>query len=239
MQVNNAAIKAWTAETVNVRLEYYLPGVGQISVGAFRRDFENFFGGTELIPTPEFLAIYGLDPALYGDYRVATQHNVEGIVRMTGVDLNYKQALTFLPHWARGVQVFANVSAQRATGPTLGAFTGSNYVPRSGSWGVSLTREKFNLRANWNYRGRQRRGEVGAGASIEPGTYNWGTKRLNIDVQGEYHLTRNLAVFANLRNVGNAYDDFEIYGPSTPEHAQFRSRRDYGALWMFGVKGSF
>ena len=68
---------------------------------------------------------------------------------------------------------------------------------------------------------------------------NWGTKRLNIDVQGEYHVTRNLSVFANLRNIGNAYDDFEIYGPSTPEHAQFRSRRDYGALWMFGVKGSY
>jgi hypothetical protein len=58
-------------------------------------------------------------------------------------------------------------------------------------------------------------------------------------VQGEYYLRKNLALFGNMRNLLNAYDDFEIYGPSTPEHAQFRSRRDYGALWMFGVKGTF
>jgi hypothetical protein len=239
IQVNNAAIKAWTAETVNVRLEYYLPGVGQISVGAFRRDFENFFGGTEFVPTSEFLAIYGLDPALYGDYRVATQHNVEGIVRMTGVDMNYKQALTFLPHWARGVQVFANVSAQRATGPNLGAFTGSNYVPRSGSWGVSLTREKFNLRANWNYRGRQRRGEVAAGASIEPGTYNWQSSRVFLDLVGEFYFTRRIGAYFTLRNVGDTPDQREVEGPSTPSHAQFRSRELAGSLWTIGIKGTF
>ena len=39
------------------------------SVGAFRRDFENFFGSTMFDATPEFLALYGLDPALYGRYR--------------------------------------------------------------------------------------------------------------------------------------------------------------------------
>jgi hypothetical protein len=35
---------------------------------------------------------------------------------MTGLEFDYKQALTFLPQWARGVQVFANASALRATG---------------------------------------------------------------------------------------------------------------------------
>jgi MYXO-CTERM domain-containing protein len=30
---------------------------------------------------------------------------------MSGVDFSYKQALTFLPSWARGVQVYANASA--------------------------------------------------------------------------------------------------------------------------------
>jgi len=239
IQVNNAGIKAWSAETVNVRLEYYFPGIGQISIGGFRRDFENFFGGTEFAPTAEFLGLYGLDPTLYSDYQVVTQHNVQGIVRMTGFDVNYKQALTFLPHWARGIQVFANGSAQRATGANLGAFTGSNYVPRSGSFGASLTRDKFNIRNNWNYRGRQRRGEVAAGNSIEPGTYNWGNKRVSVDIQGEYFLRKNLAIFGNLRNATNAYDDFDIHGPSTPEHAKFRSRRDYGSLWTFGLKGTF
>ena len=235
--VNNAGIKAWTAKTVNLRLEYYFEGVGQFSVGAFRRDFTNFFAPVVINAPSGFLAIYGLDAATYGDYDVATQRNLPGVVRMSGVDFNYKQALTFLPRWARGIQVFANASAQRATGESSDNFAG--YVPRSGSWGVSFTRERYNLRANWNYRGRQRRGPVASGPSIEPGTYNWGSKRLYIDVLGEYFFRKNMAVFMNLRNVTNATEDIEMAGPSTPDLAQFRQRIDYGSLWTFGIKGTF
>jgi TonB-dependent receptor len=234
--VNNAGIKAWSAQTTKLRLEYYFEGVGQISIGGFRREFENFFGATVFPATPDFLALYGLDPALYGNFEVSTQHNVQGTVRMTGLEFDYKQALTFLPAWARGVQVFANATALRATGDDTADFAG--YVPRSYNWGVSLTREKYNLRANWNYRGRNRQGPV-TGRSIQPSTYTWGSKQLFLDLQAEYVLGKRFALFANLRNVGDATNDTQIYGPLTPEHAQFRQRTTYGSLWSFGVKGSF
>ena len=52
--LSNVSIKPWSARTFNARLEYYLQGVGQLSVGAFRRDFENFFGSTTIPATPEF-----------------------------------------------------------------------------------------------------------------------------------------------------------------------------------------
>ncbi|WP_414661729.1 TonB-dependent receptor [Horticoccus sp. 23ND18S-11] len=237
--VNNAGIKAWSAETTNARLEYYFAGVGQISVGGFRRDITDFFGGTVFNATPEFLALYGLDPALYDKFDVTTQQNLPGKVRLTGVDFSYKQALTGLPSWARGVQVFANASAQRVTGDATATANFAGYIPRSGSWGVSLTRPGYNVRINWNYRGRQRRGIVATGASIEPGTYNWGSKRLYIDVSGEYSLTRRIALFTNLRNINDATEDTEIHGPSTPAHAQFRSRLDFGSLWTFGLRGTF
>ena len=156
---------------------------------------------------------------------------------MTGLEFDYRQALTFLPPWARGVQVFANASSVRATGEGADNFAG--FIPRTASWGVSLTREKYNVRMHWNYRGRQRRGLVATGSSIEPGTYNWGNKRLYIDVLGEYNLSRRFALFANLRNLNDATEDFEIAGPSTPAHAQFRQRTDFAALWTFGLKGKF
>jgi TonB-dependent receptor len=235
--VNNAGIKPWSARTANVRLEYYFEGVGQVSVGAFRRDYENFFDNVNLPATPQLLELYGIDPAIYGDYSVATQANLADTLRTTGVDVSYKQSLTFLPRWARGIQVFANASAQRATGGGAENFAG--YVPRSYNWGLSLTREKFNLRANWSYRGRQRLGLVAAGASIEPGTYNWGSKKLTLDLQGEYSLVRAVALFVYLRNVNNGTEDFEIAGLSTPPHAQFRSRQDLGSLWTVGLKGTF
>ena len=56
---------------------------------------------------------------------------------------------------------------------------------------------------------------------------------------GEFNVWKRLAVFANLRNLGTAKDDNEVFGPSTPAIAQFRQRTDIGALWTFGIKGSF
>ncbi len=234
--VSNAAIKAWSANTTKLRLEYYFEGVGQVSVGAFRRDFKNFFGSTTFPATPEFLALYDIDEATYGRYDVATQYNLPGKVRMTGCEFDYKQALRFLPHWARGVQVFANATVIRATGDDDANFSG--FVPRSYNGGISLSREKFNVRANWNYRGLSR-GDPVTGRSIGPGTFNWTSKLLFMDLQGEYYLRKRFALFASFRNIGDATNDTQIFGPATPEVAQFRQRTTYGSLWSFGVKGSF
>lgn len=238
--VSNVGIKPWSARTFNARLEYYFEGVGQVSVSAFRRDFENFFGNTTLASTPEFLELYGLDPEIYGIYPIVTQHNIEETVRMQGLSVNYKQALTFLPSWARGVTVFANGNAQRLLGPAATNFPG--FVPRTASWGASLNRQRYTLRANWNYRGRQRRNAIanpGPNTSIEPGTYLWWSKRLYVDLNAEFKLNKNFALFANLRNIGDAPDDVQVEGPSTPEHAQFRQRIEFGSLWTFGIKGRF
>ena len=235
--VNNVGVKAWSARTAKVSLEYYFEKVGLVSLSGFHREIKNFFASAVLPATPEFLAVYSLDSAIYGGYDVATQYNLSSPVRMTGLDLNYKQALTFLPHWARGVQVFANASTLRAVGDDSANFAG--YIPRTANWGVSLGREKYTARLRWNYLGRQRRGPVAAGRSIEPGTFNWGSKRMLFDLSGEYVLGRHATLFANLSNLTDAASDAEIAGPSTPEHAQFRQRQNYGSMWTFGVKGSF
>jgi len=239
IEVSNAGLKPWTANSTRIRLEYYFEGVGQLSLSAFRRDFTNFYGGATLRVTPEFLSWYDLDPALYGEYEAVTQQNLPGTVRMSGLDLSYKQALTFLAGWARGVQVFANGSTLRATGPALANFSGLNNVPRTASWGVSLTRPRFNLRLNWNYRGRQREGLIAAAQGIEPSTYNWTAKRLTIDLLGEWYLRRGIAVFGNLRNLSDQPFDTKAAGPSTPAYAQFRTRAQNGAQWTFGMKGTF
>ena len=235
--MNNGAIKPWSAKSISTRLEYYFEGVGQVSVGAFRREFENFFGDVTFRSTPEFLALYGLDAGTYGTYDVATQHNVAETVRMSGVDFSYKQALTFLPRWARGLNVFANAAVQRTTGEATANFNG--YIPRKASWGIALVRERYNFRMNWSHQSKNRLSAIAAGSSIEPGTYNWQSSRVFLDILGEYSFTRNLGVYFTLRNVGDTPDQREIEGPSTPSHAQFRSREQAGSLWTFGVKGTF
>jgi iron complex outermembrane receptor protein len=234
--ISNPQIKAWQAQTVNVRLERYFEGVGQFSVGAFRRTIDNFFTDIVFNATPDFLAHHDLDGPTYDPYDVSTQQNVSGTVRMEGFDFNYKQVLTFLPRWARGVQVFANGSSQRLRGDETVSLAG--FIPRSASWGLSVTRPKWNARVNWNYRGRQRNAAVTV-VGVEPGTFNYSSKRLYIDVLGEYYFWKRMGVFVNLRNIGDATEDTEILGPHTPEHAQFRQRIDYASLWTIGVKGTW
>ena len=234
--VSNVSIKPWAAETVKVSLEYYFERVGLFSVGAFRREFENFFGSTQFPATPDFLSLYNLDAATYGAYDVATQYNIPGTVRMEGYNVSYKQALTFLPQWARGVQVFANGAAQRGTGELVDNFSG--FIPKTAAWGISLTRPSYSLKVNWNYKSKHRRGAL-RGASSPPGTYQWGAKRLFVDIIAEYKLTPRFALFGNIRNLRDTPEDFVRDGPGIPEVAQFRQRDRYGALWIFGVKGTF
>ncbi|MBI5770433.1 MAG: TonB-dependent receptor plug domain-containing protein [Verrucomicrobia bacterium] len=237
--VANIGIKPWTARTKMVRLEYYFPGVGVLSAGAFRRDFQNFWAQNNAAPTSEFLALYGLDPAVYGKYDVATQYNLADSTRVEGFDINYKQALTFLPQWARGVQVFGNLSRQRVTGGAADFFSG--YQPKGANWGISLTRPRYNLRVNFNYQGQRRQGAVTATGTdrIGPSIYNWRDDRLYIDVLGEVALRRSLVFFFNLRNVNDQTERIVIYGPQTPASARFRQSTDFAALWTFGVKGTF
>ena len=237
--VNNAGIKAWSARTASVRLEYYFEGIGQILMGGFRRLFENQFGSKVFAPTPEFLGLYGLDPAVYGIYDVSTQYNLPGVIRMECLEFSYKQALTFLPRWARGLQVFVNGNTLRATGANVDSLTGANYLPRSASWGISITREKYNARVNWNYRGRQLKGPVAAGRGIEPDTKTWGTARLYIDASGEYYLGKRIAVYMAVRNLTDAIENTEILNRLTPANARLQFRENFGALWTLGLKGVF
>jgi TonB-dependent receptor len=233
--VNNVSIKAWQAQSYLMRLEYYFGNVGNISIGGFIRDYDNLFVPVTSRVPPGFLEAFGLDEETYGVYPVVTQFNSQETVRMKGFEIEYKQALTFLPQWARGVQFFTNVSSQRAKNSFDSL---QNMNPFTCNWGLSLTRPKYNFRINENYRSVQRRAAV-VGRGIEPGTYIYGTKRLYVDVSGEYYLKRSLGVFFALRNVGDATEDQKTYGPNTPKYAKFRNRDDYAPLWTAGIKGTF
>ena len=190
----------------------------------------------ELCKTPEFLALYSVDPDEFGNYDVMTNENQPDTLAMTGFEFDYKRSLTFLPLWARGVQVFANASSQRAPD---GIANNMNFVRLSGSWGFSVARPKFVYRMNWNFRAPQRRAIIVVGRSIVPDTYNWGSKRLYLDVTLDYNLTRRVTVFGSMRNINDQTEDSKIYSPNTPDYAKFRQRVDYGSAWTFGMRGSF
>lgn len=233
--VSNVSLKAWQAQTYMARFEYYIKG-GEFSLMYYVRNYDNMYGNVTTPVTPEFLDTYSLDPDTYGIYQVVTKFNVQNPIRQKGFEISYRQQLHFLPNWARGVSVMANISSQRAKN-SFDYLTAMN--PFTANWGISLVRPKFNIRINENYRGIQRRAAIATARGVEAGTYNYAPKRLYIDVSGEYYLKRNLGVFISIRNIGSATEDTKIYGPNTPRYAHFRQRDDYASLWTVGVKGSF
>lgn len=235
ISVQNAGIKAWSALTRRLMVEYYFPKVGTVSIAAFRRDFKNFFASDVFRATPEFLDLYSLDPAIYGIYDVQTQRNLDSSVRMQGIDVNYKQALTFLPHWGRGVQVFANVSSLRTLGDAAANFTG--FIPRTYNGGLSLARERFNAKFAANVRGRNRGSRVAVNRGIVADTWRWGAQQTYLTFTGEYYFRKTWAFYCDLHN--DVENDDEIANPATPGYARLVARHSYRGLLTFGVKGSF
>ena len=234
--VSNTAIKVWGARTGKVALEHYFDGIGLVSVGAFRRQFENFFGSTTFPATPEFLEVHGIPAAEYGRFDVATQYNLPAVVHIQGVDFQYRQSLTFLPAWARGLQVIASGATQRISGAEADNFSG--LIPRTVSAGLVLTRPRFNVRATWTMQSERKLAQI-TGLSVGPGTFTYATPRRIIDLNAEFNATRRLSVFANLRNLGDESEDFERRGPQTPDRARFRQSDRYGSLWIIGLRGNF
>ncbi|MCX6951361.1 MAG: TonB-dependent receptor, partial [Verrucomicrobia bacterium] len=183
--VNNPGLKPWFSNNYDVAIEYYFSQPGLISIGAFRKDIKDFFGAVRTRATSELLAEYGFDDSFL-NYEIATQQNV-GSAKVSGVELDYRQSLTGLPEWAKGLALFANATALRVQGASTADFSG--FIGRSANWGVSLSRPRFTAKLNWNYRGRQRLGAV-TGTNVPAGTYQFASPRLSTDVNLEYRLTK-------------------------------------------------
>ena len=240
LTLTNPTLKPWYAESYGLALEYYFnaPSTGVFSVRGYRRDITDFWGTTLQPASDDLLDPYGIDPAVYGQalgYMVSTTSNV-GDARVTGAEFDYRQNLVFLPHWARGLTVFGNITLQRRTGTQTTSFTG--FVRRTINYGVTFSRERFTARVAANLRGQIDQGRV-TGAGTEPNTFTYLQSRAIADVAAEYRLTRVFSVFLIGRNVNAANEDTVTYGPTTPSDRIIRGRINYGANWYTGIKGTF
>ncbi len=238
--LTNPNLKPWIADSYGLALEYYFnePSTGVLSTRVYRRDIADFWG-TALVPaTNDLLEPYGIDPADYGEalgYMVSTRRNV-GSARVSGAEFDYRQNLTFLPHWVRGLTVFGNLTLQHLQGSDDASFSG--FVGRTINWGVTFSRERFTVRLAVNLRGLVKQNQV-TNAGTEPGTFIYLMPRNSADFNAEYRFTRKLSVYVSGRNVNEAVDDTVRYGPSTPSDRIIAGRVDYGATWYFGVKSTF
>ena len=233
---NNPNVHPWTGLSATAALEYYFGKVGLLSVSVYQRDIDGFIVSARTPATPEFLEAWSLSDD-YAAYEVATQRNLDSSIRFRGGQVSYKQSLTFLPGWARGVTAFTNVSWQRVEGADAqSVIRNGQFVPLTGNWGVALGRERYSVRLNWNYRGRTRQNERANGA------WQYQRRRLYLDLDADYYLakSRKFGVFFNARNLRDQGDnEIDTFAEGTPINARNRETRAFGVLYTIGLRGNF
>jgi iron complex outermembrane receptor protein len=235
--VNNTGLKPWSATSYDLSLESYHIKDGFGSIGVFRKSIQDFFGTVRTAATPELLEQYGLesDPSLL-TYEFNTRTNA-GDAEIDGLELSYRQTLTFLPHWARGLQVFVNYTKLNLGGNNASDFSG--YNPKSLSGGVNFLRGRFAIKTTVSHLGDVRTGSVAASATVAPNTFNYQKKRTRIGVNATYSLSRRYSLYASVVDWGGFVQDLQRFSPTTPEYARPTRWQELGFYINMGVRGSF
>lgn len=231
ISVTNAGIKPYSAKNYDVSLEYYFGKGGVASIGAFRKDLKNFFGRLNTVATPALLDQFGIEDTYVG-WTLQSTINV-GTAKVTGIEANYAQPLTFLPYVGRHLSTFANFTKIKLDGPNETDFSG--FIPESASLGLTYSRSPIVAVARWNYRGRERRGL----SSSLPGGFDYLLPFPSVDLTFEYQISKRITLFVNSRNALNAAREYERYSAVTPLYARYYRSSPVGVQNAIGIKGSF
>ncbi len=229
----NTGLRPWSADNYDLSVEYYTEQGGVFSAGAFRKEIKDFFGDAVIIATEQDLQALGLDPRYVG-WRVSTRYNLPGSARVSGMEFSIRHSLRPLGGWGRYFQAFVNGSKLTLDGDQDAEFNG--FIPKSANWGIDFSRKPFSVMAKWNYRGRQRRGNVPA---LGLDAFEYSKARTRLDVGVDYQLRPNLFLYVNGQNIFDVPEMVLRYGSETPAYARVTQVLTTGVQWTLGVKGSF
>jgi TonB-dependent receptor len=235
----NAGLKPWTADNYDLSLEAYGAKGATFSASLFRKDISGFFVSTRSDATLAVLTEMGLSDD-YLDYDVVTTANSRDSVTVSGLEWSWRQTLrpfAGLPGWARNLQVWVNGTHLRVRGAGADEFSG--YAPRNLNWGASYGTARFLLKYNVSRVSRQRAGLDAVNSTTPPGTYQAQDTRMVMDGSVEYRFHRRFALYSSVRNLANEPRPLVTYSPNAPAYTRPRTYTFYGALWTFGVKGTF
>jgi iron complex outermembrane receptor protein len=235
----NAGLKPWTADNYDLSVEAYGLKGATVSASLFRKDIRGFFVSTRADATLPLLAEMGLSDD-YLDYDVVTTRNSREAVAVEGLEWSWRQSLrefSALPSWARNLQVWVNGTHLRVGGAGADEFSG--YAPRSLNWGATYGTARFLLKYNVSRVSRQRAALDPVSSTTPPGTYQAQDTRMVMDGSVEYRFHRRFALYGSVRNLANEPRPLITYSPNAPAYTRPRTYTFYGALWTFGVKGTF
>lgn len=234
--VRNTALKPWTGQNYDLSVEYYFKEGGLFSVGAFTKDLSDFWATRGGTLDAALASELGLDERYVG-WAVSTTIN-GGDAKIEGFEINFIRPLTFLPGWGQYFTIKANGTKLNLSGPNATDFRG--FIEETGNFNIGFNKKPFSANLTFNYRGRQKNAaQTGGQYGSTNGFYEYYAPRTFVDVSGEMKITKNMSVFAGVRNLFNKQQVLQRYNAATPIYAQNYRFEEFGIAMSVGVKGSF
>jgi hypothetical protein len=222
--VPNGELLPEYSKNYQARLAYYMSGrsPGAVSIAVSQNNIENLREQFDFTSSE-----FGVDDPDYATYTFRTQRNSDEVRRFRNLELDYNQTLGFLPsEYLRGINFRATYTRSYA----------SQRRP-------NLAPHRFTTRLGYAY--RRFNGSIGMvyrDASPDTGTYGRIKGELTqFDLSLTFKVTRWASVYVQGRNITGRPVLWYDSPPGVPEGEQRHLRRiqEYGANWVFGVRGMF
>lgn len=222
VSTGNPNLNPMYSNNFDLSLEYYLPGSGIISVGAFDKEIRNY------IVTRTVRTTY---PGITGIATIQTYQNVSG-ASARGVELNFVDKFSGLPGLLGGLGVDANLTYVKSS---VALREGEGNVAMPGtipwSWNAALFFEQgpAKLRLSSQYESSVL---FGVGGDRTKDIFQ--DNRFTLDFNASYKLTRFAELYFNAKNLTNAPLRFYEGTPNRPIQREF-----YDLTLEGGIKLTF
>lgn len=213
----NPNLKPERSDNLATRLAYYFEPVGVFGINFYQNTVKGLFQ-TDQLTAQEF---GNTDPDLAG-YTFTTTVPSDDKVTIRGMELDYSQSLSFLPAPFKGLSVRASYTRNYASVVT------PNMSPHGVNAGLSYSFKRLSVYTSAGWRDDVPLNVAGT-------TYN--RHRMPVDVGGSIGLTKRVNFFFTGRNLrSEPVITFQKTGsaPAVPTIYEVT-----GAVWTFGVKGTF
>ncbi len=211
------------SKNVSAKLTYYLPTSGTLSAGIFQIDIENLREQFDRLPGTWFDEFPEIDPLVYGGYTVRSTINNDAARRSRGMEVEYRQVLSFLPSFLKNTTVYANYTRAYFDVRRGGV------APHQVNAGGSMRYKRFSL------------GGSAIWTDDTPWTNTVGSirfrgARTRTDLNASLLINKWVTLSVSGRDVGNVGQELYEKRNGVKELVQ---KDIYGALWTFSIRGTF
>lgn len=222
LDIGNVDLKPTYAHSFDLTGEYYIAPSGLISAGVFYKDLSD----------PIFKARSEISEGEFAGFRMVRPENGKGGY-LYGMELNWQQALSFLPGAFSGLGFIANYTHTKSQAD-LPFGIGKTELNGTSRHTVNLALqydiEKFSTQLSYNYRSEY----IDAFDTANPDLNLYWDGRGTLDYTASYKLSKNLSLFVEASNLTDSKAiRYQGERNRVYEHEQF------GRAWQLGLSGKF